>query len=98
MLDIIIMVASLSVMTVALNRANGVRMPFPHNIYVSMAAGIAAYVVLYSIVSAIYQMVVALFSSWGGILLVAIALIGIVAGLFFLIRRWREASDPFGSF
>ena len=98
MLDMIIMVASVSVMTVALNRANDVRVPFPHNIYVSLAVGIATYMVLYSIVATISQMLVSLFSSWGGVFLVTVALIGVGAGTFLLIRRWRENSDPFGPF
>ncbi|GEM_PF-6244277 len=99
MLDMLLMVASLSVMTITLNRANGMRVPFPHNMYVSMAAGIAAYITLAAIVDGISRAVITLFSSWAGPVLLVIAVLALTVGGVVLFHRWRESQgDPFGSF
>ncbi len=99
MLDMLLMVASLSVMTITLNRANGIRVPFPHNMYVSMAAGMAAYITLAAIVDGISQTVAAVFSSWAGPVLLVIGVLALVVVAVVLFHRWRESQgDPFGSF
>ena len=99
MLDMLLMVASLSVMTITLNRANGIRVPFPHNMYVSMAAGIAAYITLAAIVDGISRTVAAVFSSWAGVVLLVVGIVALLVGGVVLFHRWRESrGDPFGSF
>lgn len=99
MLDMLLMVAGLSVMTITLNRANGMRVPFPHNMYISMAAGIAAYITLAAIVDGISRTVAAVFNSWAGPVLLLVGILVLTMGAVVLFQRWRESQgDPFDSF